>query len=292
MVKGASQPAVASGADSLLSPTRQRSVPAVPAAGSLHGWRSANCSYSCCCGCSPPPTEFMAGPRTRSTRPTRPRSSPTTPGQACRCGWRACRRHRTANTTTTAAIPIAAYTDVVTEALANHRLILANHAMLLAHLDELGDLGDDTLLVLDEAHQLEDAATSALTTALDYSAVEDLFAELNGWLDENRGPAAVGRGRRRDAQSRHPARPRAVAEGRWPGVRRALGWRRHRHRIPRRHPRQPLYRHRRHTAGAHAGRPADPTSRRVPRYRRRPWRVPRLRTDDYGLLCRRATRVP
>ena len=51
------------------------------------------------------------------------------------------------------------------EALAGHRLILANHAMLLAHLDDLGRLGDDTLLIVDEAHQLEDAATSALTTS-------------------------------------------------------------------------------------------------------------------------------
>ena len=89
----------------------------------------------------------------------------------------------------TAATPVAAYTDLVSEALAGHRLILANHALLLAHLDELGGLGDDTLLVVDEAHQLEDAATSALTTTLDYRAVEDLFAELGGWLDENRGPA-------------------------------------------------------------------------------------------------------
>ena len=88
-----------------------------------------------------------------------------------------------------AATPVAAYTDLVSEALAGHRLILANHAMLLAHLDELGGLGDDTLLVVDEAHQLEDAATSALTTTLDYRAVEDLFAELGGWLNENRGPA-------------------------------------------------------------------------------------------------------
>ena len=87
------------------------------------------------------------------------------------------------------ATPVSAYTELVSEALAGHRLILANHAMLLAHLDELGGLGDDSLLVVDEAHQLEDAATSALTTTLDYRAVEDLFAELSGWLTENRGPA-------------------------------------------------------------------------------------------------------
>jgi Rad3-related DNA helicase len=89
----------------------------------------------------------------------------------------------------TAATPVAAYTDLASEALAGHRLILANHALLLAHLSDLGGIGDDTLLIVDEAHQLEDAATSALTTTLDYSAVEDLFAELSGWLEENRGQA-------------------------------------------------------------------------------------------------------
>ncbi len=92
---------------------------------------------------------------------------------------------------TTAATPVAAYTDVVSEALVGHRLILANHAMLLAHLNELAGLGDDTLLIVDEAHQLEDAATSALTTTLDYPAVEDLFAQLGRWLDDNRESAAL-----------------------------------------------------------------------------------------------------
>jgi len=91
----------------------------------------------------------------------------------------------------TATTPVAAHTDLVPEALAGHRLILANHALLLAHLDELGALGEDTLLVVDEAHQLEDAATSALTTTLDYRAVEDLFFELAGWLGENRGAAEL-----------------------------------------------------------------------------------------------------
>ena len=92
----------------------------------------------------------------------------------------------------TAATPVAAFTDLVSEALAGHRLILANHAMLLSHLDELGELGDETLLVVDEAHQLEDAATSGLTTTLDYRSIEDLVAELGRWLDENRGPAEWG----------------------------------------------------------------------------------------------------
>ncbi|MBV8995093.1 MAG: DEAD/DEAH box helicase family protein, partial [Pseudonocardiales bacterium] len=89
--------------------------------------------------------------------------------------------------------PLAAHTDLVIEALGNHRLILANHALLLAHLDDVAALGPDTLLVVDEAHQLEDAATSALTTTLDYQAVEDLQAELADWTRANtRGRGAEG----------------------------------------------------------------------------------------------------
>jgi hypothetical protein len=80
-----------------------------------------------------------------------------------------------------AATPLASHTDAVREALAAHRLLVANHALLLAHLDDLDALGPDTLLIVDEAHQLEDAATGALTTAIDYRAVEDLFAELDAW---------------------------------------------------------------------------------------------------------------
>ncbi|MGH3403134.1 MAG: hypothetical protein ACRDRJ_11650 [Streptosporangiaceae bacterium] len=80
-----------------------------------------------------------------------------------------------------AATPLASHTDAVREALAAHRLLIANHALLLAHLDDLDALGPDTLLIVDEAHQLEDAATGALTSAVDYRAVEDLFAELDVW---------------------------------------------------------------------------------------------------------------
>ncbi|MEY9937593.1 DEAD/DEAH box helicase [Streptacidiphilus sp. MAP5-3] len=82
--------------------------------------------------------------------------------------------------------PVAAHTDVVREALDSHSLLLTNHALLLAHLDDLGTLGGDTLLIVDEAHQLEDAATSALTTAVDYRTIEDLLAELSAWLETAR----------------------------------------------------------------------------------------------------------
>ncbi|WP_186382385.1 DEAD/DEAH box helicase [Amycolatopsis rhizosphaerae] len=92
-----------------------------------------------------------------------------------------------------AGTPIGVHTDTVREALASHRLLLANHALLLGHLDDLTTLGADTLLIIDEAHQLEDAATSALTTTVDYRTVEDLFSELAAWTDIAR------RGRERDA---------------------------------------------------------------------------------------------
>ncbi|SEH03927.1 ATP-dependent DNA helicase RecQ [Nonomuraea solani] len=84
---------------------------------------------------------------------------------------------------------VAAHTDVVREALTSHRLLLANHALLLAHLDDLSTLGPETLLIVDEAHQLEDAATSALTTAVDYRMVEDLYSELAAWTDTARRSA-------------------------------------------------------------------------------------------------------
>ncbi|SDW30874.1 ATP-dependent DNA helicase RecQ [Amycolatopsis xylanica] len=85
-----------------------------------------------------------------------------------------------------AEVGAAAHTDVVREALTSHRLILANHALLLAHLDDLDALGAKTMLVVDEAHQLEDAATGALTATVDYRSVEDLLVELQTWVDTAR----------------------------------------------------------------------------------------------------------
>ncbi|PYC87442.1 hypothetical protein C7C46_04510 [Streptomyces tateyamensis] len=82
----------------------------------------------------------------------------------------------------TASTPLAVHTDSVREAIASHRLVLANHAVLLAHLDDLRALPGETMLIVDEAHLLEDAATSALTVCLDYGAVEDLAASCHAWL--------------------------------------------------------------------------------------------------------------
>ncbi|HEX5534255.1 MAG TPA: DEAD/DEAH box helicase [Actinomycetales bacterium] len=80
--------------------------------------------------------------------------------------------------------PLAAHTDTVREAIGGHRLILANHALILSHLDDLRALGPDVLLVLDEAHELENAATSALTVAVDYQDLEEALAEHQAWIAE------------------------------------------------------------------------------------------------------------
>jgi ATP-dependent DNA helicase RecQ len=95
----------------------------------------------------------------------------------------------------TAATPLAAHTNSVREAIASHRLILANHAVLLAHLEDLRTLPGETMLIIDEAHLLEDAATSALTVSLDYGAVEQLAASCHTWLKD----AASGSARDRVA---------------------------------------------------------------------------------------------
>lgn len=86
-----------------------------------------------------------------------------------------------------AVAPLAAYTDGVVEALAAHRLVLANHALLMANTATLAVLGPETLLFVDEAHQLEDAATGALSIELDYRTVEDLYGDIRAWLADNAG---------------------------------------------------------------------------------------------------------
>ncbi|WP_064273242.1 DEAD/DEAH box helicase [Streptomyces sp. RTd22] len=80
---------------------------------------------------------------------------------------------------------LSCHTDTVREAVAGHRLVLANHALALTHLDDLKSLGPETLLVLDEAHELENAATAALTDQIDYQELEALLADLLAWADES-----------------------------------------------------------------------------------------------------------
>ncbi|MFF0298657.1 DEAD/DEAH box helicase [Kitasatospora sp. NPDC004614] len=89
--------------------------------------------------------------------------------------------------------PVAVHTDTVREAITGHRLILANHALALSHLDDLQALGPETLLIIDEAHELENAATSALTVAVDYQTLEELLAECATWLADARSGTARDR---------------------------------------------------------------------------------------------------
>jgi Rad3-related DNA helicase len=84
--------------------------------------------------------------------------------------------------------PLARMTDSVTEALANHRLVIANHALLLSHPDAFAE---QTLLVVDEAHSLEQAATSAASAEMDYRSLENLVAELHRWFASQRGAPAL-----------------------------------------------------------------------------------------------------
>ncbi|OKK14238.1 hypothetical protein AMK33_04675 [Streptomyces sp. CB02400] len=95
--------------------------------------------------------------------------------------------------------PLTVHTDTVREAIGGHRLILTNHALVLSHLDDLRAVGPDVLLVLDEAHELENAATSALTTAVEYQDLEEALVEHQAWLAEalpgiehDRAAAAIG----------------------------------------------------------------------------------------------------
>ncbi len=76
------------------------------------------------------------------------------------------------------------YAITVRDALRQHRLVIANHALLLSHLGDFDEIGEHTLLLVDEAHALENAATSALTAAIDSPAVEALAADVRQWLDE------------------------------------------------------------------------------------------------------------
>lgn len=73
---------------------------------------------------------------------------------------------------------IGRYTQSVREALESRRLVIANHALLLAHLDDFADIGGHTLLFVDEAHELETAATGALSAAFDSSALTDLAIQV------------------------------------------------------------------------------------------------------------------
>jgi RecQ family ATP-dependent DNA helicase len=79
---------------------------------------------------------------------------------------------------------IARYTQSVREALETRRLVIANHALLLAHLDDFEGIGEHTLLFVDEAHELENAATDALSATFDSGALAELTSTAGEWAAE------------------------------------------------------------------------------------------------------------
>lgn len=86
--------------------------------------------------------------------------------------------------------PLRARTETVTEALGRHRLIVANHALVLAHLKDFET--PDTLLVVDEAHSFEGAATEALSAEVDYQGLELLAAEADRFAADVAAATAAG----------------------------------------------------------------------------------------------------
>lgn len=91
-----------------------------------------------------------------------------------------------------ARIPVAVHTDEVGEALDAHRLVIANHALLLSHWEELSARADTTLLIADEAHALEGAATDALSSELAAEDVDDALGALRQVLADLRHTGATG----------------------------------------------------------------------------------------------------
>lgn len=75
----------------------------------------------------------------------------------------------------------AEHTSLVREVLGRHRLVVTNHALLFHHLPDFTD-AKRTLVIVDEAHSLESAATSAIEVDLEYGLVEDAYAELREWM--------------------------------------------------------------------------------------------------------------
>jgi RecQ family ATP-dependent DNA helicase len=82
---------------------------------------------------------------------------------------------------------ISRHTAYVDEALRLRRLIVANHALLLAHLDEFQELGERTLLIVDEAHELESAATAALGPSIESGLLDKLVSDSRDWLQDQAG---------------------------------------------------------------------------------------------------------
>lgn len=79
-------------------------------------------------------------------------------------------------------LELSLHTERVAEALAASQIVIANHALLLAHRDELAALGEGLVVLVDEAHELEGAATDALSAEFDYQALERVPYEIRRFV--------------------------------------------------------------------------------------------------------------
>lgn len=90
-------------------------------------------------------------------------------------------------------LELSLHTDRVAEALAASRIVIANHALLMAHRDALAEVNDGLVVFVDEAHELEGAATEALSATFDYQALERVPGELARFVAEADPHNALGR---------------------------------------------------------------------------------------------------
>lgn len=90
-------------------------------------------------------------------------------------------------------LELSLHTDRVAEALAASRIVIANHALLMAHRDAFATVRDGLVVFVDEAHELEGAATEALSASFDYQALERVPSELARFVAEADSHPALGR---------------------------------------------------------------------------------------------------
>lgn len=90
-------------------------------------------------------------------------------------------------------LELSLHTSRVREALEASPIVIANHALLLAHRDALAGLDGELLVLVDEAHEMEGAATEALSSSFDYQALERVPAEIARFNAEADGHPAVAR---------------------------------------------------------------------------------------------------
>ena len=90
-------------------------------------------------------------------------------------------------------LELSLHTSRVREALDASPIVIANHALLLAHRDALVGLDGELVVLVDEAHQLEGAATEALSAVFSYQALERVPAEIARFNADADGHPAIAR---------------------------------------------------------------------------------------------------